>query len=90
MNRYYWSQMDSLAKERLLKRAERDISEYLSVAQEIIDRVKAEGDQGVFFYTEKFDKAVLTRENLRVTGSIEGYQRVTKSLKSFRISCRKY
>ena len=83
MNRYYWSQMDSLAKERLLKRAERDISEYLSVAQEIIDRVKAEGDQGVFFYTEKFDKAVLTRENLRVTKEeiIEGYQRVDQEFK---------
>ena len=35
--------------------------------QEIVDKVKAEGDRAVFDYTRKFDKAQINAENIRVT-----------------------
>ena len=37
------------------------------MVQEIIDQVKEKGDEAVFAYTEKFDKARITGDNVRVT-----------------------
>ena len=78
MNKFNWGQLDNPTKEKILKRAELDISDQLKVAQEIIEKVKAEGDQGVAYYTQKFDKAQVTQDNLKVTAAeIEtGYQNV--------------
>jgi histidinol dehydrogenase len=62
-----------------MKRAEEDISEQMKIAREIADEVKANGDQAVIKYTEKFDKAKLTPETIKVTQEEieEGYKRVS-------------
>ena len=51
----------------LLKRDPNNYEEYAGVVQEIIDQVKEKGDEAVFAYTEKFDKARITGDNVRVT-----------------------
>ncbi len=51
----------------LLKRDPNNYEEYAGVVQEIIDQVKEKGDEAVFAYTEKFDKARTTGDNVRVT-----------------------
>ena len=51
----------------LLKRDPNNYEEYARVVQEIIDQVKEKGDEAVFAYTEKFDKARITGDNVRVT-----------------------
>ena len=51
----------------LLKRDPNNYEEYAGVQQEIIDQVKEKGDEAVFAYTEKFDKARITGDNVRVT-----------------------
>lgn len=51
----------------LLKRDPNNYTAYADTVQEIIDTVKRDGDQAVFAYTEKFDGAKLTAENIRVT-----------------------
>jgi len=83
MNVYDWNTLTESVKEKILKRAEVDISEQMKVAQEIIADVKQKGDQAVCYYTEKFDKAKLTSETLKVTEQeIEkGYQRVNPKFK---------
>lgn len=52
----------------LLKRSPGNYSQYESVVEEIISRVRAEGDRALFDYTLKFDKFALNAENIRVTG----------------------
>lgn len=51
----------------LLKRDPNNYEAYAGVVQEIIDQVKEKGDQAVFAYTEKFDKACITKDTVRVT-----------------------
>ena len=51
----------------LLKRDPNNYEEYAGVVQAIIDQVKEKGDEAVFAYTEKFDKARITGDNVRVT-----------------------
>ena len=51
----------------MLKRDPNNYDAYTETVQEIVDRVKAEGDKAVFDYTEKFDKAQINAENIRVT-----------------------
>lgn len=41
----------------MLKRDPNNYDAYTETVQEIVDRVKAEGDAAVFDYTKKFDKA---------------------------------
>lgn len=53
--------------EDLLKRSPNNYSEYEETVNEIIAKVKAQGDQALFDYTLKFDKFALTAENIRVT-----------------------
>ncbi len=66
-------------KAKIMKRAEEDISDQMKIAREIADEVKAQGDKAVNKYTEKFDKAKLTSETMKVTEAEieEGYKRVT-------------
>lgn len=65
-------------KAKIMKRAEEDISDQMKIAREIADEVKAQGDKAVNKYTEKFDKAKLTSETMKVTEAEieEGYKRV--------------
>ena len=51
----------------LKKRAELDINNALSVAQEVIDKIRTNGDGGVIEYVRKFDYQGATVENIKVT-----------------------
>lgn len=51
----------------LLKRSPNNYTEYESVVNAIIEKVKERGDEAVFDYTLKFDKYALTPENIKVT-----------------------
>ena len=51
----------------LLKRSPNNYGEFESTVNEIIENVKAKGDEAVFDYTSRFDKFDLTAENIKVT-----------------------
>lgn len=51
----------------LLKRSPNNYGQYESIVADIIDQVKAQGDEAIFAYTRQFDKCELTAENIRVT-----------------------
>lgn len=51
----------------LLKRDPNNYSAYESTVQEIVDDVRARGDEALFEYTKKFDGAELSADNIRVT-----------------------
>lgn len=53
--------------EDLLKRSPNHYSGYEATVNEIIETVKAKGDQALFDYTLKFDKYALSAENIKVT-----------------------
>ena len=62
----------------LLKRSPNNYTEYADTVQEIVDNVRANGDQALFEYTKKFDKAEITSGNIQVTKKEieEAYQEV--------------
>lgn len=51
----------------LLKRDPNNYSAYEGIVQEIVDDVRARGDEALFEYTKKFDGAELSADNIRVT-----------------------
>ena len=51
----------------LLKRSPNNYGQYESTVNDIIENVKASGDQAIFEYTKKFDRFDLTAENIKVT-----------------------
>lgn len=51
----------------LLKRSPNNYGQYEASVREILDEVKAKGDEAVFSYTEKFDKAEVTADTVLVT-----------------------
>ena len=53
--------------ENLLKRSPNQYDQYQSSVNEILENVKAHGDQAVFDYTKQFDKADISTDNLYVT-----------------------
>ena len=53
--------------ENLLKRSPNNYSQYEETVNEIIQRVKTEGDHALFDYTLQFDKYALNTENIKVT-----------------------
>ena len=53
--------------EDLLKRSPNQYKEYTEKVEAILKDVQENGDNAVFAYTEKFDKAVLTADTVRVT-----------------------
>ena len=76
---YDLKKMDPGIKAKIMRRAEEDISEQMKIAREIADDVKANGDQAVIKYTEKFDRAKLTPGSIKVTQEEieEGYKKVS-------------
>ena len=66
----------------LLKRSPNNYSQYESTVNQIIDRVRAEGDSALFDYTLQFDKFTLTAENIRVTKEeiAEAYTQMDENL----------
>lgn len=65
-----------------IKRSAGDYDEYEQTVKEIIGSVQERGDEALFEYTEKFDKARLTGANVRVTGDEieDAYKKVDKDL----------
>lgn len=51
----------------LLKRSPNNYKKYQDTVDEIVENVRANGDQAVFEYTKKFDNSLLTPETIRVT-----------------------
>jgi histidinol dehydrogenase len=62
----------------LLKRSPNQYGQYADIVAGILDDVKEQGDQALFSYTERFDKAVITKDTIRVTEEEieEAYQAV--------------
>jgi len=73
-----WSDIDRTEKDFVLRRAELDITEYASAAQEVADDVRLNGDSALIKYTEKFDGVKLRADSLKVTQDEieEGYTRL--------------
>lgn len=51
----------------LLKRSPNNYGQYETIVNDIIEKVKSEGDAAIFAYTKQFDKCELTAETIRVT-----------------------
>jgi histidinol dehydrogenase len=68
--------------ESLLKRSPNQYDSYQDTVNEILNEVKEKGDEALFRYTKKFDKAEITPDNIRVTGEEiqEAYTQVEASL----------
>lgn len=68
--------------ESLLKRSPNQYDEYQDTVNEILNEVKTKGDEAVFAYTRKFDKADISVDNLYVTEAEikEAYDQVDDAL----------
>ena len=68
--------------EELLKRSPSSYTAYEDAVAEIVETVRKGGDAAVFSYTEKFDHAKMTPENLVVTEEeiAEAYREVEPKL----------
>ena len=66
----------------LLKRSPNNYSQYESTVNQIIEKVRAEGDKALFDYTLQFDKFALSAENIRVTKDeiAEAYAQMDENL----------
>ena len=53
--------------ENLLKRSPRQYGTYEASVAEILENIRTQGDGALFAYTEKFDKAKVTKETIQVT-----------------------
>ena len=51
----------------LLKRSPNNYTEYADTVQEIVDNIKEHGNNALFDYTKKFDKADINENNIKVT-----------------------
>lgn len=66
----------------LLKRSPNNYGQYADTVQQIVDDVKERGDEALFEYTAKFDKAELTASTIQVTKEEidEAYKNVDEQL----------
>ncbi len=64
-----WSETSADEKARLLRRAETDISGLFPLAQEVIEKVRTQGDKGIVRYARKFDAPKFTARMLRAKPS---------------------
>ena len=66
----------------LLKRSPSQYGEYENIVAGILEDVRTRGDEALFEYTARFDKAQITQENFRVTEEEieEAYARTESSL----------
>ncbi|HJB28467.1 MAG TPA: histidinol dehydrogenase [Candidatus Blautia faecavium] len=53
--------------ENLLKRSPNNYGKFEASVTEILENIKEKGDEALFGYTEKFDKARITKDTIRVT-----------------------
>jgi histidinol dehydrogenase len=61
-----WAALEDRQREKILSRSEQDISAVMPRVQEIIERVRVEGDQALIHYTKQFNDADLSRIPLAV------------------------
>ena len=75
------SSIDTLLSE-LLKRSPANYVSYESAVKEIVENVRLKGDEALFSYTKKFDKASLDSSNLVVTDEEikKAYEEVDETL----------
>lgn len=68
--------------ENLLKRSPNQYDEYADRVSVILNEVKQKGDEAIFAYTQKFDGAHITKENIKVTDEEieEAYREVGQEL----------
>lgn len=68
--------------ENLLQRSPNQYGKYEDTVQEILDRVKAEGDEALFAYTKQFDGVTVTTDTFRVSDEeiAEAYEQVDEHL----------
>lgn len=68
--------------ENLLKRSTNSYGSYEAAVAEILARVKEEGDEALFSYTEQFDHVQITKDTFRVTEEEirEAYSKVDPAL----------
>lgn len=68
--------------DELLKRSPNHYGEYGERVNAILEEVKKKGDEALFSFTERFDGAKITRENIRVTREEieEAYRKVDPEL----------
>lgn len=76
----YWSRRDitSDTLKKIMRRAEKDISDLFPLAQEVIDSVRSEGDAAVVRYAQAFDSSAFTAQMLKATD--EDFQRARAAL----------
>ncbi len=66
MNIFKLKEMTAEEKQKIMKRAELDITSHMIVAKEVSDDVKARGDAALLEYTEKFDRVKLDGDKIKV------------------------
>lgn len=68
--------------ENLLKRSPNQYGSYEAAVREILAKIQKEGDEALFAYTKKFDRAEITEQNVRVTEEEirEAYETVDPAL----------
>ncbi len=59
INFYLWKDTDTATKEKILRRSEADIENIEKAVRPIIDNVRLNGDQALYDYARKFEKAEL-------------------------------
>lgn len=62
-----WNEVSSEDRAKVMRRAEQDITDLIPTAQEVIDRVRKEGDVGVVHYARKFDAPNFSADMLKAT-----------------------
>ena len=70
--------------EDLLKRSPNQYGKYEAVVADILKEVRTNGDQALFAFTEKFDKVLINKDNIRVTTEeiAEAYQNIDPNVLS--------
>ena len=68
--------------ENLLKRSPNNYGKFESAVDEILHKVKTEGDSALFAYTKEFDKTEITADTIKVTEEEikEAYEAVDPAL----------
>jgi histidinol dehydrogenase len=61
------NQLSDEQRAKVMRRAEKDITELLPLAQEVTGRIKNEGDAALVEYTKKFDTENFSKDHLRAT-----------------------
>ncbi len=62
-----WSELDGEARERVMRRSQRDLGPAREIARRWIARIEAEGDAALVDYVREFDDPAFTADRLRVT-----------------------